>query len=63
MVLLTSFHAIGAATFGLFDRRNQKVKVTDKSVTRNRVVVRWSLAGPFVGLAGLTLLGVGLAVI
>lgn len=63
MGLLTSFHALGAAAVGLFGRRDQKFKVTDKGATRDRAVVRWGLAGPFLGLAGLTLLGVGLAAV
>jgi cellulose synthase (UDP-forming) len=63
MGMLTVFHALGASAVGLFGRKDQKFKVTDKGMTRARVSVRWSLAGPFLGLAALTLLGVGLAAV
>lgn len=58
MSLLVTREALRASAVGLFGSRNQKFKVTAKGATRDRRMVQWSLAGPFLLLAGLTLGGI-----
>ncbi len=58
MSLLVCRESLRASAIGLFGSRNQKFKVTAKGATRDRTVVQWSLAGMFLGLAGLTLGGI-----
>lgn len=58
MSLLTSVEAMKASAIGLFGSRNQKFKVTAKGMSRDRVVVQWSLVRWYLLLAGLTLGGV-----
>lgn len=63
MSLLVCRESLRASAIGLFGSRNQKFKVTAKGATRDRTVVQWSLAGLFLGLAGLTLGGILLRLI
>ncbi|MBY0337730.1 MAG: glycosyltransferase [Acetobacteraceae bacterium] len=58
MSLLVSPVALRATAVGLFGRRDQKFKVTDKGTTRDRVVVHWGLVAPFLGVAAATAGGV-----
>jgi cellulose synthase (UDP-forming) len=37
--MLTAFHALGASVVGLFGRKDQKFKVTDKGTTRTCMFV------------------------
>ena len=63
MSLLVCRESLRASAIGLFGSRNQKFKVTAKGATRDRTVVQWSLAGLFLGLAGLTLGGIVLRLV
>lgn len=63
MSLLVCRESLRASAIGLFGSRNQKFKVTAKGATRDRTMVQWSLAGVFLGLAGLTLAGILLRLI
>lgn len=58
MSLLVSPVALRATAVGLFGRRNQKFKVTDKGVTRDKVVVHWTMVSAYAAIGAATLGGV-----
>ncbi|MCB4822431.1 glycosyltransferase [Roseicella aerolata] len=59
MGLLVTREALRASAIGLFGRRDQRFKVTAKGTRRDRVVVQWSIAWPWLTLLLLTIGGIG----
>lgn len=57
--LLVAKEAMRASVIGLFGARDQKFKVTAKGARRDAVIVQWSLVGPFLAMALLTIGGMG----
>ncbi|WP_376099531.1 glycosyltransferase [Roseomonas sp. CCTCC AB2023176] len=56
--LLVTKEAMRASVVGTFGSRNQKFKVTAKGASRDRVVMQWGIAAPYIALAVATIGGI-----